>query len=59
MSEAKPLFAVWTATLGSIGISLSQVSTFVQIAAGLAALAFTIWQWRRAKKKADREDTKL
>ena len=35
-------------TLGSITLSLTQVNTMIQIAAGLTALCYSLCKWRRA-----------
>lgn len=52
----KSIFGVWSATFASIGLSLSNVATLLQIGAATCAIGFTLWQWRRAKKKAKQED---
>ena len=52
----KPIAKVWGVTLGAISLTLSNILTVAQIAAVVIAAAYTLWQWRRAKNKADKED---
>lgn len=51
-----PIFSVLAVTGGSLALSLSSVNVLVQIFAGLAALSYTLWKWRRSVQRRARED---
>jgi L-lactate permease len=51
----RPIVRVWTATFGAIAVNLANFQAVIGTAASLAALCFTLWQWRAAHRK-DKEN---
>lgn len=54
--EIKSAMKVVGVMLGAFGVSMTQIEAVLKIAALVLSIAYTGWQFYRAKKKADKED---